>query len=124
MNEPFTPTYAMQDYKLGNLLFEQKLNQWRLCGVFDLMEPHMGHPELDLARISGQLREVNHELACEFIASWAGVRPPSIGFRERLPVWILRDDLINWAYGQGHGWFEKNPVSLREWSEPHMSFED
>ena len=69
-------------------------------------------------------KEVNPELAREFIASWAGVRPPSIGLRERLPVWILRDDLIIWAHGQGHGWFKKNPVSLREWSEPHMSFQD
>lgn len=122
MKEPFVPAYAMQDFKLGNLLFEQNADQWRLCGVFDLMEPHMGHPELDLARISGQLANISPDLAHEFITAWTGVRPPSVGLRERLPVWILRDDLIIWAYGQGHGWFKNNPVGLREWSEPHMSF--
>jgi hygromycin-B 7''-O-kinase len=123
MNEPFMPTYAMQDFKLGNLLFELNASQWRLCGVFDLVEPHMGHPELDLARISGQLAGISPDLAHEFIAGWTGARPPLAGLRERLPVWILRDDLINWAYGQGHGWFKDNPIGLREWSEPHMSFE-
>ena len=123
MHEPFTPTYAMQDFKLANLLFEQKADEWLLCGVFDLSEPHMGHPELDLARVSGQLARIDPDLAHEFIASWAAVRPPSAGWRERLPVWVLRDDLIIWAYGQRHGWFKNKPIGLREWSEPHMPSE-
>ena len=83
----------------------------------------MGHPELDLARISGQLALISPDLAQEFIAAWTDVRAPSIRWRERLPIWILRNDLILWQYGQREGGLRDKPVGLREWSEPHMSFE-
>lgn len=125
---PFQPCFVMQDYKEGNAVAERKNGDWRISGVFDLMEAYFGDGEVDLSRQAATYLDDAPELAREFINAYAeqrriGCRSLRPGFVERFPVYMLLDRLIVWQFGQRHGVWWKPSLTLQEWAGPYTSLD-
>jgi hygromycin-B 7''-O-kinase len=120
----FEPTLVHHDYKEGNVVLEEENGDWRVAGVFDLMECYFGHPEEDLVRAvldyasSGHPGRVRH-----FLRSYFAARPPRTGLRERWRVHMLRDCLLIWHFGRQRGWPLTPRQSFRQWAEPFVSID-
>ena len=115
---PFTPCFAMEDYKEGNAVLSRTADGWRVSGVFDFMGCYFGDGETDLSRTTAEYFDQEPELAREFLATYLQLHAPRPGFRERFSLYMLLDRLIIWEYVQRH---EPDVASkmgtLREWTE-------
>lgn len=123
LGEPFQPRVVMRDYTEGNVVMSRTANGWRVSGVFDLMEASFGDGEMDLSRQTDRYLNQNPTLARTFLRSYLAQRPPRPGFRERFPVYMLRDRLIIWEYIQRPGGTSRQEpgLTLRAWAEPSTS---
>lgn len=128
LDVPFTPCYVMGDYKDGNMCVERTGADWRVSGVFDLMESTIGDGEADLVRQFGvyvlQVPATGEEdvrLARRFVHAYWERRPPRPGFAARFRLYLLRDRLVIWDYGSQHhtGWFPATQ-SFRAWVAPYL----
>jgi hygromycin-B 7''-O-kinase len=76
----FEPTLVHHDYKEGNVVVEEENGEWRVVGVFDLMECYFGHPEEDLVRAVWDYVSSGHAgRAREFLRSYFVAHPPQDG---------------------------------------------
>lgn len=98
LSEPLTPVLVLQDYKEANLTVEKDHNDWRVSGVFDLMEALFGDGELDLARQLSAYLEEDMELAKAFLNGYQKDTPLRPGAKDRLALYITYDRLIVWEY--------------------------
>jgi aminoglycoside phosphotransferase (APT) family kinase protein len=129
LDVPFTPCFVMGDYKDGNLCVERAGQDWRVSGVFDLMESTIGDGEADLVRQFGvyvlQVPATGEEdvrLARQFVHAYWERRPPRPGFAARFRLYLLRDRLVIWDYGRQHetGWLPAG-LSFRVWVAPYLA---
>jgi aminoglycoside phosphotransferase (APT) family kinase protein len=121
------PRVVMNDYKEGNAVVLPDAGSpggWRVSGVFDLMEAHVGNREMDLCRqVALYLEAGRPELAEAFVRAYDRARPLPPGAAARFPLFMLRDRLIVWEYVQrtdpkarsGRG-------TLRDWAGPFLAF--
>ena len=110
------PVFVMQDYKDGNMCVDKLDSQWRVTGLFDLMEGRFGHPLEDLPRqYATYLDSQRPGCAAAFLAGY-GVTKEDIALFD---LFMLIDRLIVWEFGvrEGKDWFEGK--SFLEWSEPY-----
>lgn len=119
LDEKFSPTLVMQDYKEGNLTVDKISDEWIVTGVFDLMETYFGHQEADLSRTFIEYKREDEELAYLFLKSYFENTTMKIGFSKRFPVFIVLDRSIIWEWAQRNGkmWWQEN-LTFREWCEP------
>lgn len=121
-----TPAFTMHDHNPGNLLVEPGGEGWRVSGVFDFMEFHVGDPDLDLARMSVALLEMPRgggpKPVAEFQLAYRARRPARAGLRERLAFHLVRDRLVVWEYATRPdvGWVH-GPASFRTATEPLLA---
>src|SRR5437773_1333822 len=47
----FQPCFVMNDYNPGNVLVDRVHGEWRVTGLFDLMEYYFGDGEADMMRL-------------------------------------------------------------------------
>lgn len=123
LDEPFAPCFVMVDYKEQNTTAERRGADWRISGVFDLMEGHFGDGEGDLCRQIGLYLEQDAALAAEFVGAYLARKPARLGLAARLPAYMLRERLIIWEYCQrpGHTPHWDPRLTLREWAEPFVT---
>jgi aminoglycoside phosphotransferase (APT) family kinase protein len=120
----FEPTLVHHDYKEGNVVAERDGENWRVGGVFDLMECYFGHPEEDLVRaVWDYVNTGLRSCAREFLRSYLAMRPPESGFRERWHIHMLRDCLLIWHFGRRRDWPFPPRQTFRQWAEPFVSFD-
>jgi hygromycin-B 7''-O-kinase len=123
LDEPFQPTVMHHDYKEANSVFERGPDGWRLSGVFDLMECCFSDPEEDFVRSIYSYGPRNIERSKAFIAAYRAVLDLRPGYRERFLIYILRDCLVIWEYGQRNGvWFDPD-TTLRPWLDPFLAID-
>ena len=121
------PRVVMNDYKEGNAVVMRDAGSpggWRVSGVFDLMEAHVGNREMDLCRqVALYLEAGRPELVEAFVRAYDRGRPLPPGAATRFPLFMLRDRLIVWAYMQRTApaaWRERG--TLRDWAAPFLAF--
>ena len=116
MRDDFRPAIVMEDFKEGNVVFEQQGGSWRVGGLFDLMGAHFGDPEADLSRTSAWYFDENPELAREFILTYLSTHPAPPGFGSRFRIFMLLDRMIVWEFVQRHeGGIPMKGTTLRAW---------
>lgn len=123
LGAPFQAGVVMRDYREGNTVMSRTPDGWRVSGVFDLMEASFGDREMDLSRQTAAYFDEEPDLARTFLATYLEQRPSNRGFKDRFPVYMLRDRLIVWEYLQRAGNEPLRPrtLSLRQWAEPYTS---
>jgi aminoglycoside phosphotransferase (APT) family kinase protein len=105
--EPFEAVLVHHDFKEANTVALHESGAWRISGVFDLMEWYAGDPEEDLVRSIVDYAGRRGSRYSDFVAGYRSVRELRPGFRERFRIYMLRDCLLLWEYGQRNGvWFE------------------
>lgn len=121
---PFEPTFVHCDYKRANTVVKKDANGfWHVSGVFDLQEAHAGDGELDLSRAASELAGIDPGLARAFVDAYVEQRPPRDGFRDRYNIYMIRDRLGIWRYGQCNKvWFPAG-LKLRQWLEPELELQ-
>jgi hygromycin-B 7''-O-kinase len=122
LDEPFQPSIVMHDYKEQNATFERAGDDWRVSGMFDLMECFFGDGEIDLSRQTLQYMQEDLGLAQAFVRRYLELRPVRPGFKERFLVYLLWDRLVVWEFFQhperATPWERK--LMLRAWLEPAL----
>ncbi len=115
---PFSPCYVFHDYREGNMVLQEFAGEWRVSGLFDLMEGFFGDGEVDLSRASAIFGGDGPDVFRAFIDTYLELRPPREGFAERFRVYMLEDCLTIWSYFQKHDapWIRKY-TSLRDFAE-------
>jgi hygromycin-B 7''-O-kinase len=123
LREPFQPCFVMQDYKPDNLAILRENGQWRVSGVFDLMQPYFADGEADLTRTTFVYLNEEPELAREFIRAYSDLRTLRPGFAERFAVYMLDDLAILWEFALRHDqrWWPSG-WTFRDWAERYVSF--
>lgn len=124
LKEPFTPVLVLRDYKEANLTVEKNRHDWRVSGVFDLMEALFGDGELDLARQLSAYMEEGIELAKAFLNSYQRHTPLRPGARDRLALYITCDRLIVWEYfhrPKHLSMWRYDAKSVRDWLDPYLT---
>jgi aminoglycoside phosphotransferase (APT) family kinase protein len=120
LDVPFEPAIVHHDYKEANCVFQREGKGWAVSGVFDLMECYFGDPEEDLVRAIGGYGTRNLGRARSFLDGYrsaAGLRP---GQEERFCIYMLRDCLLLWEYGQRNKiWFGAE-MTFRTWAGPYV----
>jgi len=122
VGDEFGPCFVMNDYNPGNVAVERARDEWRVTGLFDLMEYYFGDGEADLMRLTAIYLDRGDALATElaraFGTAYLEARPPRPGFAERYALYMLRDRAIVWEYGTRPGidWFP-GVRSFREYAE-------
>jgi aminoglycoside phosphotransferase (APT) family kinase protein len=121
------PRVVMNDYKEGNVVVLPDAGSpggWRVSGVFDLMEAHIGNREMDLCRqVALYLEAGRPELAEAFVRAYDRARPLPPGAAARFPLFMLRDRLIVWAYVQRTSpSARRERATLRDWAGPFLAF--
>ncbi len=121
---PFEPTFVHCDYKRANTVVEKDANGfWQVSGVFDLQVAHAGDGELDLSRAASELAGIDPELTRAFLDAYVEQRLPRDGFRDRYNIYMIRDRLGIWRYGQcNRVWFPAG-LKLRQWLEPELDLQ-
>lgn len=121
---PFQPVLVHHDFKEGNSVAQRDPSgRWRLSGVFDLMEGYFGDPEEDLPRSVLDYESRDHERCLAFVRAYADNTRLRPGHRERFVIYMLRDCLLLWEYGQRNGgWFQEG-LTFRSWAGPFVSLE-
>jgi aminoglycoside phosphotransferase (APT) family kinase protein len=119
---PVVPCFVMGDYKEGNLTVQRHGTDWRVSGVFDLMEGCVADGEMDLCRQAAAYLDEDAALARAFVDAYLAPKPPRLGLCERLAVYLLRDRLLVWEYFQrpDHAPFWDPRLTLRQWAEPYL----
>ena len=108
LDVPFQPTIVHHDYKEGNCVLERVADGWRISGVFDLMECYFGDPEEDLPRSVFDYAGRGGGRARDFVTAYARLATLRPGHQERFRIYMLRDCLVMWEYGQRNGvWFDR-----------------
>lgn len=98
MEMSFVPTYVMQDFKLENMVVDKVSGEWKVTGIFDLMESYIGNIESDLSRTYCMYLDAGkRELGDVFVNAFLDDRIIE-GFNERFPIFILHDRLIIWSW--------------------------
>lgn len=112
-----TGTFVMQDFKPENLVFLNEAGNWKVNGVFDLMEAYFGYGESDLARTYTRFIESNRQdLAEVFIHKYAEATGLDIGMvKYRLPAFLVMDRVIIWEWIQRPAHNLSEPYSFRDW---------
>ncbi len=120
LDVPFAPTIVHHDYKAGNTVASLTGAGWEITGIFDLMECRFSDPEEDFARTMFDYppRSSGTDLAREFIAAYREAETLRPGFEERFRIYMLRDCLLLWEYGQRTGSWSL--PGLRQWAEPFV----
>lgn len=122
----FQPCFVMNDYNPGNVVVDRVRGEWRVTGLFDLMEYYFGDGEADLVRLMAVHLDAEQphgaRLAHAFGAAYLESRPARPGFAERFKLYMLRDRLIVWEYGTrpGTGWFPEGR-SFRDYAERYLA---
>jgi len=122
LDPPGGASFTMNDYNPGNLLVERVDAGWRVSGVFDFMEFHVGDPDLDLVRMAvamcDRFPDLGPKMVGEFVGAYRAERPAGPALRDRMACHIVRDRLIVWEYGTrpGVGWFD-GQGTLRRYAE-------
>lgn len=120
LTEPFVASFVMHDYTEMNVAFEHTSSDWRVSGMFDLMEAFFGDGELDLARQTIRYISEAPELAHAFVRRYLQLHPARAGFTERFQVYMLWDRLVVWEFFQQPQ--RETPwepaLTLRMWLEP------
>lgn len=121
LHVPFQPCFVMQDYKEANVTVERAGGDWRVAGVFDLMESHFGDGEADLPRQVAGYLDVDSALARAFAGAYLERRPPRPGFAARFALSMLRDRLLLWEYFHrpGQRWTDEL-TTLRDWAGRYL----
>ena len=117
LNDQFTPTFVMQDFKAGNIVALKTGNRWEVSGVFDFMEPFFADGEMDLSRhMCCCLDSDDISSAVAFVKGYAQGDGLRSGADIRMPLYIFLDRLIIWNFGWRHGrpWWGES-LSFREW---------
>ena len=118
----FTPCFVMEDYKEGNVVFDDSSGRRRVSGVFDLMESHFGDGESDLSRTVATYVDEDVSLAREFVHEYLTLRPPRDGFAERFRAYMMLERLMIWEYVQRHEpRIAAKMGSLRHWAERYVA---
>ncbi|HYL57821.1 MAG TPA: phosphotransferase [Candidatus Acidoferrales bacterium] len=120
MRVEFTPCFVMEDYKEGNVVFDDSSGRWSVSGVFDLMESYFGDGESDLSRTVATYLDEDPDLAREFIRGYLALRPPRDGFAERFAAYMMLERLIIWEYVQRNEPKVAVLGSLRNWAEKYV----
>jgi len=116
LRDDFRPTFVMEDFKEGNVVFERPGATWRVSGLFDLMGAHFGDSEADLSRTSASYFDEHHELAREFILTYLSKHAARPGFVARYRIFMLLDRMIIWEFVQRHeGGTPLKGTTLRAW---------
>jgi aminoglycoside phosphotransferase (APT) family kinase protein len=122
--EPFAPCMVHTDFKENNTVAERHDGGWRITGIFDHAETHLGDGEYDLARAYCEYAiGRSAHLAKLYVETYLSLRPPRPGFEARFRHYVLHDRLIIWEYGQRNGVWFRPGMSLREFAEPYLGFE-
>ena len=119
LNDEFKPCLLMEDYKEGNLVVTKDggETQWRVSGVFDLMECHFGDGEADLARQFCEYLYEDISLAREFLNAYQNRKTLHSGFEKRFRIYMLLDRSILWAFFQSHQMcFWDEAWTFRDWA--------
>jgi aminoglycoside phosphotransferase (APT) family kinase protein len=117
MRDDFRPSIVMEDFKEGNVVFEQRGGSWRISGLFDLMGAHFGDPEADLSRTSALYFDESPELAHEFVITYLATHSSRPGFGSRFQIFMLLDRMIIWEFVQRHeGGVALKDTTLRAWA--------
>jgi len=121
----FQPCFLMNDYNPGNVLVDRVQGEWRVTGLFDLMEYYFGDGKADMIRLMASYldgsQHPNMQLAHAFGTAYLESRPARPGFAERYALFMLRDRLITWEYGTRprHDWFPEGR-SFRDYTERYI----
>jgi hygromycin-B 7''-O-kinase len=118
--EPFVPSLVHTDFKEGNSVAQQQEGKWRISGIFDLAETHLGDGEYDLARAYCEYIS-RPELAAAYLGAYLRLRPPRPGFEQRFRHYVLHDRLILWEYGQRNQVWFRPGQPLRSWAEDYLT---
>ncbi len=119
----FTPTIVMQDYKLGNTVAEKSGDKWHISGIFDFQEWCFEDGEIDLYRTAlVYIDEEDKKCLSAYIGKYLDLVQVRPGFKERLPVYIMLDRMIIWEWAQGTNvaWWDKS-LSLKQWGEHYIN---
>jgi aminoglycoside phosphotransferase (APT) family kinase protein len=117
--EPFVPCLVHTDFKENNAVAEKSADGWRISGVFDLADTHLGDGEYDLSRAYCEYVR-RPALARAYVGTYFRLRPPRPGLRERMRHYILHDRLIIWEYAQRNGMWVRPGEPLRAWAEQFL----
>jgi hypothetical protein len=93
---------------------------WRVSGLFDLADAHLGDGEYDLARAYCEYI-ARPELAATYLRTYLKLRPPRAGFERRFRHYVLHDRLIIWEYAQRNQVWVRPGQALRSWAETYLS---
>jgi hygromycin-B 7''-O-kinase len=98
----FQPCFVMNDYNPGNVLVAPMEGEWRVSGLFDLVEYYFGDGEADLVRMVAFLldlgRHQDPRLAQAFVEAYFESAASRPGFVERYRLAMVRDRLQVWEY--------------------------
>ena len=118
----FQPCFVMNDYNPNNVVVDYVDGEWRVTGLFDLMEYYFGDGEADLTRLLAAHLEAGRPhgiaLARAFSKAYLESRPARPGLAERFKLFMVRDRLIVWEYGTRPelNWFPEEG-SFRDYAE-------
>ena len=121
LDVPFQPTFVHHDFTTSNVVISRDSGGWTLGGVFDLMEAYVGDPEEDLVRALFEDIARRPGLAREFLSAYASRRPLREDATRRLRLYMLRDCLLIWEFGQrfAKAWADAAP-DFRTWAESYV----
>lgn len=118
---PFEATLVHTDYHEGNVVIVRRgAGAWRVSGIFDLMDMYMGDGEADLPRSFVAFHRKDPPDGEAFVRAYADLRPLRPGFAARWRVYMLRDRLVFWEYGQRNNLWFRPDMSLRQWAERYV----
>jgi hygromycin-B 7''-O-kinase len=122
---PYTPVLVMHDYKESNLTVSKQEDDWKVSGVFDLMEALIGDGELDLVRQLATYVEAKVlHCAKTFLDGYQkheSVRPYA---EKRLALYMVYDRMVVWEYFHRPNNISQWPYekqSFQEWISPYIS---
>jgi aminoglycoside phosphotransferase (APT) family kinase protein len=119
-DQPFTPTVIHLDYSENNAILDRGPEGWHVAGVVDWMTAEVGHPEADLRRSVAHYHYRGLGEHRPFIGAYRSIHPQQPGFDDRFPVFMLWERLLIWGYGQRHGvWFPEG-LTLRRWMQQFL----
>ncbi len=114
---PFQAALVHTDYHEGNVVVARDGEGWRVSGIFDLMDPYMGDGESDLPRSYAAFHLKDPRASAVFLGAYLALRPPRDGFAARFRLYMLRDRLVFWEYGQRNKLWFRPGMRLRDWAE-------
>jgi hygromycin-B 7''-O-kinase len=122
---PYRPVLVHHDYKEANLTVGLEAGEWKVTGVFDLMEAFFGDGELDLVRqIADYIDRGEDVLAKSFLDGFLLEAPLRPGALRRLGVYLIHDRMIIWDYFHqpeiaGEWWYGE--IAVRDWLEGYLA---